>query len=126
MKQEALTLSLLTVASAIIRTAPREDSQTAAASASPVDDLAYHILTARLKLLYSYLASEKAKANAALHLLGAIVGRGARLTAELCKRFDFELPALYKLARAPRSGNERASLSTCLLCETLCMAPDAC
>lgn len=104
MKEEAFSTRLLLVTSDIIHQSPREDAQSLAQSkgCKAADDLAKHILSARLKLLYSSLSAEKARANAALQLLACISQRGERFITELCRRFDFELPALYKLARAPR------------------------
>ena len=104
MKQEPFCVRLLLVTSEVIAQAPREHAQFLAPprDCKAADGLAEHILAARLKLLYGCLSGEKARANAALLLLASIAQRGGRLIAELCRKFDFELPALYKLARAPR------------------------
>ena len=104
MKEEAFSTRLLTVTSEIISQALREDAQSFAqpARCKAANGLAEHIMAARLKLLYSCLSSEKARANAALQLLASIARRGESFVLELCRGFDFELPALYKLARAPR------------------------
>lgn len=99
-KQETFSKHLLLVTATIV--SKQTDAFALSTSYQAADALAEHILTSRLKLLYSCLSSEKAKANAALHLLVSIAERGGHLVTELCRRFDFELPALYKLARAPR------------------------
>ncbi len=120
MKQEVFGACLLLATSAIINRSPKEDAESFAQpqACKAADAVAEHTLMSSLKLLYSFLGSEKEKANAALHLLASIAQRGAKFVAELCQRFDFDLPALYKLARAPRYAafQNAASFAFCLSC----------
>lgn len=54
----------------------------------------------RLKSIYRHLAaSDRAGANAALHILAAVAGRGATSARSLLAAFDWEHKVLAKLAR---------------------------
>ena len=54
----------------------------------------------RLKSIYRHLAaSDRAEANAALHILAAVAGRGATSARLLLAAFDWEHKVLAKLAR---------------------------
>lgn len=67
-----------------------------------LDKLASSIVRNRMKALYSHLSStQRARQNAALILLTAIVCRGRLLAVEVAKNFDFSLEGLRKLSRPP-------------------------
>ena len=103
-KAESFLCRLLIVTARIISYASKQDLLVAGQSVvgNLANSLADYILTSKLKLLYTLLASERQRANAALHLLATIAEQSPSFVEELCRRFDFELPVLYKLARAPR------------------------
>jgi hypothetical protein len=70
-----------------------------------LDGLARSILQRRLKALYSHLGSGvRARANGALALLAAVVGRSRALCAEVLAAFDFGLDSLPKLAAGPKGS----------------------
>jgi hypothetical protein len=70
-----------------------------------LDGLARSILQRRLKALYSHLSSGvRARANGALALLAAVVGRSRALCAEVLAAFDFSLASLPKLAAGPKGS----------------------
>lgn len=116
MKQEAFGTRLLRVTAVLIRESPRRGPAGALQPnvALSGDQLADYILSYRLKLLYTYLGSELARANAALYLLASIADRGAKFIAQMVKRVDFELPAFHKLARAPRYATAARDCSSLL------------
>lgn len=106
MKQEAFAHQLLIMTAMILKMAPRDDPEKLEPGLASLaaDQLAEFMIASKLKLLYSNLGGDKPKSNAVLHLLACIAQRGPKLVIQLCKRLDFELPALHKVARAPRSA----------------------
>jgi hypothetical protein len=104
MKQDHIAVDVLFVLAKILRVAPtgQRNLSKPDPSAAAADALASSILVRRMKLLYSFLGSERMKVNAALNLLASIVERGPKFADDLCHVVDFQLPAFYKVARAPR------------------------
>lgn len=101
-KEESFLVKLLLVTAELISTLNDQSTFGGSSPSNLAISLSDYVLATKTRLLYTLLASEKQKANAALYVLASIAKRGSSFVSELCNSFDFDLPALHKLARAPR------------------------